>query len=84
VCTTSDLTAVRYEVARADVLADVAMQAFDVTIWREADAARVAYVAHLVSAALEAAAAALLAVDDMRRAVGNRRAVPSGEIWNDG
>ena len=36
VCTAADIDAVRYEVARADVLADAAMRAFDVTIWREA------------------------------------------------
>ena len=50
----------------------------------EADAARGDYVAHLVSAASEEAAAALLAVDDLRRVMTIRRAVPSGEIWNDG
>ena len=34
-CTVADLDAVRYEVARADVLADATMHAFDLTIWRE-------------------------------------------------
>ena len=81
-CTPADLDAVRYEVARADVLADVAKQAFDLTNWREVDAARIDHVSHLVSAASEAASAALLAMDDLRRV--SRRAVPSGEIWNDG
>ena len=81
ICTAADIDAVRYEVARADVLADAAMQAFDITIWREADAARIEYVAHLVSAASEAASAALLAVDDLRRAMVSRSTVPSGEIW---
>lgn len=38
---------------------------------------------HLVSAASEAAAA-LLAVDDLRWAMTNRSVVPSGELWNDG
>lgn len=33
-CTPADLDAVRYEAARADVLADVAKQAFDLTNWR--------------------------------------------------
>ena len=32
----------------------------------------------------ESASAALLALDDLRRAVGRRSAVPSGEIWTDG
>jgi len=78
VCTDVDIDAIRYEVARADVLADVAMQAFDITVWREADAARIDHVAHLVSAASEAASAALLAVDDLRRAMVSRRVVPAG------
>ena len=83
-CTIADLDAVRYEVARADVLADAALQAFDLTVWREVDVARTDYVAHLVAAASEAASAALLAVDDLRRVMTSRSAVPSGEIWNDG
>jgi hypothetical protein len=81
VCTDADIDAVRYEVARADVLADVAMQAFDLTIWREADAARIDHVAHLVSATSEAASAALLAVDDLRRAMVSRRG--SRPTWNE-
>jgi hypothetical protein len=83
-CTEADIEAIRFEVARVDVLADAAMQAFDVTICREADAARIDYVAHLVSAASEAASAALLAVDDLRRAMASRSTVPSGQIWQDG
>jgi len=81
VCTDADIDAIRYEVARADVLADVAMQAFDLTIWREADAARIDHVAHLVSAASEAASAALLAVDDLRRAMVSHRV--SRPAWNE-
>jgi hypothetical protein len=84
VCTQADLDAIRYEVQRADVLADAAMQAFDTTVWREADAERIDHVGHLVSAASEAASAALLAVDDLRRAMASRRAVPGAEIWQDG
>jgi hypothetical protein len=83
-CTAADLDAVRYEVARADVLADVAKQAFDLTNWHEVDDARIDHVSHLVSAASEAASAALLAVDDLRRAMVRRAAVPPGEIWQDG
>jgi hypothetical protein len=79
-CTTADIDAVRYEVARADVLADAAMEAFDRTVWREVDDARFDHVGHLVSAA----SAALLAVDDLRWVMASRRTVPSGEIWNDG
>jgi hypothetical protein len=45
------------------------------------DDARADFVAHLVAAASEAASAALLAVDDLRRAVANRSTVPCGEIW---
>lgn len=82
-CTTADIDAVRYEVARADVLADVAKEAFDRTVWREADAARIEHVGHLVSVASEAASAALLAVDDLRRAMVAKPAVPGAEIWND-
>jgi hypothetical protein len=44
-------------------------------VWREADAARIDHVSHLVSAASEAASAALLAVDDLRRVMASRRAV---------
>jgi len=44
------------------------MQAFDITVWHEVGAARIDYAAHLVSAASEPASAALLAVDDLRRA----------------
>jgi len=83
-CTMADLDAIRFEVARADVMADVAKEHFDRTIWREADDARAAFVAHLVSAASEAASAALLAVDDLRRAMASRSTVPSGQIWQDG
>jgi hypothetical protein len=84
-CTPADIDAIRYEVARADVLANAAMEAFDRTVWGEADAARIDHVGHLVSAASEAASAALLAVDDLRRAMVSRSAaVPSGDIWNDG
>ena len=82
-CTAADLDAVRFEVARADVLAQVAQEHFDRTIWREVDDARVVFVAHLVAATAEAASAALLALDDLRRA-GRRSAVPPGEIWSDG
>ena len=84
VCTEGDIDAFRFEVARVDVMAEVAMQHFDRTIWREADPAWLDFVAHLVAATAEAAAAALLTVDDLRRVLGIRRAVPSGEIWNDG
>ncbi len=83
-CTAADLDAVRFEVARADVLAQVAVEHFDRTNWREADDARVDFVAHLVAATSEATSAALLALDDLRRAVVRRSAVPSGEVWNDG
>jgi hypothetical protein len=71
-CSEADIEAIRYEVARADVLADAAMQAFDITVWREVDDARIDHVSHLVSAASEAASAALLAVDDLRRAMARR------------
>lgn len=83
-CTMADLDAVRFEVVRVDVLAQVAAEHFDRTNWREVDDARIDFVAHLVAATVEAASAALLALDDLRRAVVNRSAVPSGEIWNDG
>lgn len=83
-CTMADLDAIRFEVARADVMADVAREHFDRTAWREADDARADFVAHLVAAASEAASAALLAVDDLRRAMASRRAVPGAEIWTDG
>jgi len=83
-CTADDLDAVRFEVTRVDVMAQVAMEHFDRTVWREADQARIDFVAHLVAATAEAASAALLAVDDLRRAMVRRSAVPSGEIWNDG
>jgi hypothetical protein len=83
-CTQADIDAIRYEVQRADVLADAAKEHFDRTVWGEADAARIDHVSHLVSAASEAASAALLAVDDLRRAMASRRAVPSGQIWQDG
>jgi hypothetical protein len=33
---------------------------------------------------MEAASAALLAVDDLRRAMVSRSTVPSGERWTDG
>lgn len=86
-CTQADLDAVRFEVARVDVMATVAMEHFDRTDWREVDDERVDFVAHSIAATTEAASAALLAVDDLRRALANRRAVspavPSGEIWND-
>jgi hypothetical protein len=83
-CTPADLDAVRFEVARADVLAQVAMEHFDRTNWREVDDARVDFVAHLVAAASGATSVALLAMDDLRRAVVRRAAVPSGEVWSDG
>lgn len=83
-CTTADLDAIRFEVARADTLAQVAMEHFDRTNWREVDDARIDFVAHLVAATTEAASAALLALDDLRRAMVRRTTVPSGEIWNDG
>ena len=83
-CTTADLDAVRFEVERADVLAQVAQEHFDRTNWHEVDDARIGFVAHLVAATAEAASAALLALDDLRRAMGRRSAVPSGEIWRDG
>jgi len=82
--TMADIDAIRFEVARVDVMAIVAQEHFDRTIWREADDARAAFVAHLVSAASEAASAALLAVDDLRRAMASRSTVPSGQIWQDG
>ena len=82
-CTPADLDAVRFEVARADVLAQVAMEHFDRTNWREVDDARIDFVAHLVAAATEATSAALLSLDDLRRVVGRRSTVPAGEI-NDG
>ena len=83
-CTPADLDAVRFEVARADTLAQVAMEHFDRTNWHEVDDARIDFVAHLVAAATEAASAALLAVDDLRRVMVSRSAVPSGEVWSDG
>ncbi|HEX2692217.1 MAG TPA: hypothetical protein VHN14_36655 [Kofleriaceae bacterium] len=83
-CTMADLDAIRFEVARADVMAIVAHEHFDRTIWREADGERVDFVGHLIAATMEAASAALLAVDDLRRAVASRRAVPGAEIWTDG
>jgi hypothetical protein len=83
-CTMADLDAIRFEVARADVMADVAREHYDRTIWREADGERVDFVGHLIAATMEAASAALLAVDDLRRAVASRRAVPGAEIWTDG
>jgi len=83
-CTLADLDAVRSEVARADVLAVVAYEHFDRTIWREADDERRDFVRHLVAAASEAASAALVAVDELRRVVASRSTVPSGQIWQDG
>jgi hypothetical protein len=83
VCTEADLDAVRYEVARADVLAIIAHEHFDRTVWREVDDERVDFVAHLVAAASEAASAALQALDDLRRATASRHAVPGAEIWED-
>lgn len=83
-CTAADLDAVRYELARVDVMAQVASEHFDRTIWREVDGERTAFVAHLVAATAEAASAALLALDDLRFAVGRRAAVPSGDTWQDG
>lgn len=82
-CTQADLDAIRFEVERVDVMAQVALEHFDRTIWREADDARIHFVAHLVAATTEAASAALLAVDDLRRAM-TRREVPPAEVWNDG
>lgn len=83
-CTMADLDAIRFEVARVDVMAIVAQEHFDHTVWREVDAARIDFVAHLIAATMEAASAALLAVDDLRRAMVSRRAVPGAEIWTDG
>jgi len=83
-CTAADLDAVRFEVERVDVLAQVLTEHFDRTVWREADDARVGFVAHLVAATVEAASAALLAMDDLRRAVARRNTVPSGEVWSNG
>jgi hypothetical protein len=82
--TMADLDAIRFEVARVDVMAIVAQEHYDRTIWREADGERVDFVGHLIAATMEAASAALLAVDDLRRAVASRRAVPGAEIWTDG
>jgi hypothetical protein len=83
-CTPADLDAIRFEVVRVDVMAQVAMEHFDRTVWREADQARIDFVAHLVAATAEAASAALLSLGDLRRAMVRRSAVPSGEIWSDG
>jgi len=83
-CTMADLDAIRFEVARVDVIAIVAQEHYDRTIWREADGERVDFVGHLIAATMEAASAALLAVDDLRRSVASRRAVPGAEIWTDG
>jgi len=83
-CTLADLDAIRADVVRADVLAIVAHEHFDRTIWREADGERVEFVRHLVAAASEAASAALQAIDDLRRTMASRRSVPSAEIWQDG
>ena len=83
-CTMADLDAIRFEVARVDVMAIVAQEHYDRTIWREADGERVDFVGHLIAATMEAASAALLAVDDLRRAVASPRAVPGAEIWTDG
>ena len=52
-CTPADLDAVRFEVARVDVLAQVALEHFDRTVWREIDDARTDFVAHLVAATVE-------------------------------
>jgi hypothetical protein len=81
-CTPADLDALRFEVARVNVMAEVAMDHFSRTVWHEADdaPARIDFVAHLVVATAESASAALLAVDDLRRAMVNRSTVPSGEI----
>ena len=49
-CTSADLDAVRFEVVRVDVLAQVALEHFDRTVWREIDDARTDFVAHLVAA----------------------------------
>jgi hypothetical protein len=83
-CTMADLDAVRFEAERVDVLAQVAAEHFDRTNWHEIDDARIGFVAHLVAATAEAASAALLALDDLRRAMVRRAAVPPGEIWSDG
>jgi hypothetical protein len=61
-CTPADLDAVRFEVERVDVLVQVTMEHFDCTVQREADDARIDFVAHLVAATAEAASAALLAL----------------------
>jgi hypothetical protein len=52
-CTPADLDAVRFEIARVDVLAQVALEHFDRTVWREIDDARTDFVAHLVAATAE-------------------------------
>jgi len=83
-CTMADLDAIRFEVARVDVMAIVAQEHYDRTIWREAEGERVDFVGHLIAATMEAASAALLAVDDLRRAMASRSTVPSGQIWPDG
>jgi hypothetical protein len=83
-CTLADLDAIRFEVARVDVMALVAQEHYERTIWREDDGERVDFVGHLVSATMEAASAALQAIDDLRRAVASRSTVPSGQIWQDG
>ncbi len=76
-CTEADLDAIRFEVARVDVMASAAMEHFDRTVWREVDDERVEFVSHLIAATTEAASAALLAVDDLRRAMVSRSTVPS-------
>jgi hypothetical protein len=52
-CAPADLDAVRFEVARVDVLAQVAMEHFDRTVWREIDDARTDFMAHLLAATAE-------------------------------
>jgi hypothetical protein len=52
-CTPADLDAVGFEVAGVDVLAQVALEHFDRTVWREIDDARTDFVAHLVAAIAE-------------------------------
>jgi len=59
-CTPADLDAVRFEVARVDVLAQVATEHFDRTAWHEVDDARIDFVAHLVATTAEAATLARL------------------------
>jgi hypothetical protein len=83
-CTVADLDAVRYEVVRADVLADVAKQAFDLTNWRVVDAARIDHVGTSSRRRPRRHLRPCSPLHDLRRAMVRRSAVPSGEVWSDG